>query len=1432
MKKSITRLILLLAFPLSGVFAQQPTNRLDALDLQQFELPNGEPGNHVQAIVQDRYGFMWFGSQYGLHRWDGNQFRTYLHDPNNPRSISSDYIECIMCASDGSLWIGTWGSGLNRYDPSTNRFTRYYANRREGLSDNAISAIAEDKDGFIWVGTMGGLDRLDPRTGDIVRYQNIPNDKRSLSCNQVRSLLVDSDGTLWVGTGFFFDGDDAGGLNRFRPETNDFDRFLSKKNDPTTLIHNEVRAIYEDKKGQLWVGTDGNGLHRMDKASGTFKRFKNEGDENSLSIPKGNANWRSQVTFLFEDKDGLIWIGNWAGGIKCYDPATGQARIYNTDGKKGSYLLENNAWAGFQSKDGVRWFSTASDGARVYRTAGKRGMFNAVYLPTKTDAVKSICEDGQRNLLISTQENLFGKLDSDQPNLLPEYQLEEEVALAGSEKIVKGASGKIWGMKANGGLVCYDPLRQQAKQFTHQKHDPTSLPAAPLRDILPDKKGNLWLATYGAGLVFFDGKSEQFTALRSKKGDPNSLPHDYTGKLFMDNDGALWVTGGGKDATKTPFFITRFAPASQQFTRYKINDVPEGSNFWQSPPAQDEQGFIWVCLDAGLLKLNPETGECGFFDQNRFGTKGGHLKGMTMDNDGRLWVLSDKLLAFDPVRETVFSYGGASGLSALPFEQDAIFKNEEGLVFVGGRSGLHFFDPRQLDSLNMTPPTVRITGFELLDADGPESRYDAAMGQLAPLKLKHDENVFTFSFSALDFNDPDLNRLEFKLENFDDDWRVAGQDLKATYVKVPPGTYQFRVRGANSYGVWGKETSVVVTISPPWWLTWWAWSLYAFLVAAAIFMAYRLLLNRRMERQETLRLKELDNAKNRLFANITHEFRTPLTIILGMAENGKMEIEKLKKLEIEHGTTTEDRTPISNFLISNFDLIERNGTNLLGLVNQMLELSKLENGAERLNLTQGDVVGYLKFVTNNFHSMATDKQLGLHFLSDLDELVMEYDAEKLQRVLSNLLSNALKFTPAGGNVYVTVNATRDLTNFENLSNLTIKVRDTGPGIPAEKLPKIFDRFFQGTESAQYQGSGIGLALTKEFVKLMGGDISARSRAGEGAEFVVALPIADCGLRIADWQALQAAPVSVEAKEDLVKEQIVDEELQVALSPLTILPIGENIEGVSPNENDLPLLLLIEDNPDVMTYLKTCLSSNYRVVSAVNGQEGVELATQQIPDLVVTDVMMPVMNGYEVCRFLKNDERTSHVPVIMLTAKVGFESRIEGLEQGADAYLAKPFHREELLLQIRNLLETRRRLQRHYRSVAGIGGEHFPLKLTKNPAPEMKESEDYFVRKVRRAVEAHLDDAEFNVEGLCKEIGMSHSHLHRKLSALTGCSATKFIRNIRLAKAKELLENPALTITSVAFDSGFNDPGYFGRVFKQEFGMTPVEWRDRLAGVEN
>ena len=462
------------------------------------------------------------------------------------------------------------------------------------------------------------------------------------------------------------------------------------------------------------------------------------------------------------------------------------------------------------------------------------------------------------------------------------------------------------------------------------------------------------------------------------------------------------------------------------------------------------------------------------------------------------------------------------------------------------------------------------------------------------------------------------------------------------------------------------------------------------------------------------------------------------------------------------------------------------------------------------------MVDFVKNQIEGLKTYANNKGIGLHFIPDAAHFDMEYDPEKLRQVLANVLSNAIKFTPRGGHVYVNMDA-NDRDPATTHPRLTLKIRDTGKGIPADALPHIFDRFYQvdGSSTRQGEGSGIGLSLTKEIVELMGGEIKVKSWEGTGTEFIIHLPIqknskwslVDTG--ISPNKQVAAAPAVLQ-----IEEAVADREFQ----PLSHLP----------EDNGLPTLLLIEDNPDVVAYLATCLQDQYTLLVGNDGQEGIEIAFDRIPDIIITDVMMPRKDGFEVSQILKNDQRTSHIPIIMLTAKADMESKLEGLEKGADAYLSKPFNKEELLLRLRKLLELRKRLQQHYQSVAGFVPATVPS--TKNGQAdtngETTEQEDYFVIKVRRSVENHLDDFDFNVEKLCRDVGMSHSQLHRKLTALTGLSATLFIRNIRLGKARELLQQqPPLSITAVAMDCGFNDPGYFGRVFKKEFGVTPMEWQE-------
>ena len=584
-----------------------------------------------------------------------------------------------------------------------------------------------------------------------------------------------------------------------------------------------------------------------------------------------------------------------------------------------------------------------------------------------------------------------------------------------------------------------------------------------------------------------------------------------------------------------------------------------------------------------------------------------------------------------------------------------------------------------------------------------------------------------------------------------------------------------------------------ITVLPPWWRTWWAYSIYALIIVMVIRAVFKFSVNRakltsqlNFEKLEANRVRELDTVKTHLYTNITHEFRTPLTVILGMAQ------QVLNK-------------PDENFGNS-MNMIIRNGKSLLKLVNELLDLSKLETGKMQLQLVNGDVINFLRYITESFQSLAEGQQKRLHFLSDMDLLFVAYDQEKLRQIVVNLLSNAIKFTPEKGNIYITVSK-NDLPGDESKLALILKIKDTGIGVPEDQWHTIFDRFYQldNSHTRAAGGTGIGLSLTRELVKLMQGDIAVKSPptgANMGSEFTVTLPMlkvsAQAGTVISDDEKESEYCAAAEA------------------SATTLLSSQENL---APSK---PLLLLVEDNADVVAYIASCLP-DYKLAVGRDGSEGFEIARETIPDLIITDVMMPFVDGFQLVKQLRCDEYTSHIPIIMLTAKADIESKMEGLQQGVDAYLEKPFYKEELLIRIKKLLEMRKNLQQYFLRKAGINNV-ITVDTIIEDAIAVNRVEDPFIKKVREAVEDNVTNADFTVEQLCKIVFMSHSQLHRKLDALTGCSPNKFIRVIRLNNARELLKNPAHSISTVAFNCGYNDPGYFTRVFKQEHGVTPQEWR--------
>ena len=646
------------------------------------------------------------------------------------------------------------------------------------------------------------------------------------------------------------------------------------------------------------------------------------------------------------------------------------------------------------------------------------------------------------------------------------------------------------------------------------------------------------------------------------------------------------------------------------------------------------------------------------------------------------------------------------------------------------------------------------------------------------ITLAHDQNDITLEYTGIYLHNSHKIQYQYFMEGVHEDWINVGTERIARFNNLNPGNYTFKVKSANADGVWNEKPLIVkIKILAPWWWTWWMKLIYGLVTIASLYGFYVFQLSKKLAEKETVRLQELDDVKTKMYTNITHEFRTPLSVIQGLAE------------QIEGNASTKEA-------------IQRNSFNLLNLVNQMLDLSKLEAGNLPLRMIQGDIITYLSYLTESFQSYAESKNIRLHFLPKIKEFYMDYDPDKLMKIMANLLSNAIKFTPEGGDVYVQVelpqkNLTTIIKPLEELTNkgkIVISVKDTGIGIPKDELPNIFDQFYQveDTNVRKYEGTGIGLAFARELVKILKGTIEVESELGKGTIFRVIMPIA------------QQAPFSIkDATEELMKA--------VTLKQNHTEKLADNFTP----STEIPLALIVEDNQDVKKYLRGCLLKEYQLAFAEDGQQGVDKALQLIPDIIISDVMMPEKDGYELCEILKKDIRTSHIPIVLLTAKADIDSKIFGLQKGADAYLAKPFNRAELLVRLAQLIQLRNGLQ-----------ERFGAALPPKEATDAKRAADQFkietafIQQTKKIILTHAREEHFDAAKLCQILGMSNSQFYRKLKAVVGKSPALYIRSIRLQKANELLHTTNKTISEIAFEVGFKEATYFSSCFSKEFGMSP------------
>jgi signal transduction histidine kinase/DNA-binding response OmpR family regulator/ligand-binding sensor domain-containing protein len=1365
-------LFLLLLFGAVNLQAQTPA-------VEEISIEQGLSQGFISDICQDSEGFMWFGTNSGLNRYDGYEFLVFKNDPYDPFSLPDNKVMAICEAGDFLFWISHSGAGL--LHRRTRRFYSIAQARQIPLYQ--VAKCRAENAHTVWLSLyQEGSWRLyrcswpkdaaarlpqEPFFSKEVRFERMYDDR----------VLTDFDlsadrKTLWLA---------ASGNQVFR------------KRLPTGPLEPVQMAVPRlEGSSLLALGNDAVGV--LDGRDRTFVQLapaRVESGAAPQSIPAAPGPRMRMLNFDVQRQ--LLWVGRhreaWGFDMRVLPDSISRA--------KALYVLPlpEDAICGYTDSNGIVWIGTDAKGilkfnphTRLFKNycAGQ-----SVFCPPLADR--------QGNIWISNLGNRqFNQVLNPATGLVRPYPIPELAAGKYESRGVVAPGGTLWLTAVDSDrlppqLIHYDPQTGEREVFRYP---------LPFYDALPvlffdAEKQIVWTA-YSKKLIRFDVRSRAFSVLELE-ALPDRLPWIHA--CAKTADGSLWLA--------YDVGLLRAKPGDGAFSFQLYRNDPSNrnslaGNYVKSLLVDPLDGMVlWIgTAGYGLCRYDLRAQRFSHYN-TRNGLSDDVVYGIVADTTGRapeatnLWLSTNKgLTRFNPAQETFRYFVKADGLQDNEFNTFASGAAPSGELMFGGVNGLTVFHPDALRQVSSLPAKALLTQLRvntrLLEPGTPDGLLGAGIEFSTSVTLAHDQNNLYLQFMATDMVQPKRNMFSYYLEGAESEWAHTGFGNSAQYLNLAPGSYRFVVKAANGEGIWNETPTVLnIRIRPPWYAAWWAYTVYAALLGAAVWWLYRFQLRRKLEQAETRRLKELDTLKSRLFTNITHEFRTPLTVILGMADQVKKNFYAAAADALEH----------------NVEMMKRNGQQLLKLINQMLDLAKLESGNMQLHLVQDDVAAFVKYIVESNQSYSGDKNVHIRFECDTGLLLMDFDREKLQALVSNLLSNAVKFSHPGGEVSVKLGQTLAA----GVPCMELSVQDHGIGIPEAQLKHVFDRFYQAdnSDTRTGEGTGIGLALVQELVKLMDGSIQVESREDMGTRFELRLPIRNEAARDV---AVFGAPES-------------------PASDRAAIPIPGTADA------DAPVLLLVEDNEDVRRYIVVCLSEQYRILEARNGLEGIEMALEHTPDLIVSDVMMPEKSGLELCETLKNDACTSHIPIVLLTAKTSIENRIAGLSRGADAYLAKPFHREELLLTVANLLQSRRAMQE--RLLATLREDQ---RGKTQPAAEIVAQdaealavlkvEHAFVQNLRRCVEEHISNSELSMDVLSRAMTMSYQNLHLKLKALTGLSPVQFIRLIRLQKAKTLLQSTRLSITDIAHEAGFADPKYFSRVFTEEFGMPPSSMREQPLNQQN
>lgn len=1328
----------------------------------------------------------------------------------------------------------------------------YKFSTEEGLSSNNIYSILEDREGFIWIATEEGLNKFD---GKNFSHFAINSGRYSLSHNRSQTMLIAPDGNIWVGT--------SDGLNIYDYKSDSIIK-VRKNTSPLKLVYNDITFLACGvDKFITWIGTYGDGVNYYDWKQ---KKFY------PLLIPKINKIPAPlYIMSLLEDDNKRLWIGTQNNGLYRFDLE---------DKKLNYYTLPDNAhFVRSIYQDSFRriWIGT-SRGCYTYNETTNN--IDLIQYPSelKTNSIGAIKEDHAGKIWIGTEQFLMNfSVRSFSQNQKFVYQLIKQresasgLSCSSINSLFADMDNNVWVGTAWGGVNMLKGTPAKFKLYKHEPDDPNSLPNSPITSLLPDQNGNLyigtmgtdktgicilniktgvtkaldinrifpgiiyqallidsqqnlWFGTYTDGLIKLDKGSRKYVQYLTDANNPKSIPGNDIRCLYESKDKTIWIgTNKGLAAVKNNnlkplklfnsktgircvkedvngmLWIGTYGSGVVSYNRDKSSVNLKPTIF--SPRVVNDilinGDSIWLATKGeGLLLYDRKLQKGKIFTESN-GLNSNYINSLARDMKGRIWFGSTKGISkLNPGTNEIENFSTQDGIQSREFSERAVAMLSTGELAFAGYSGLNIFNPLKVKTSDRCPSVIftkLLVSNEVITPTENKHRISPIKENISladKIELKYDQSVFTIEFVGINYNANQKIRYAYLLEGSDKKWNYLGTQNNVTFRNLQPGEYTFKVKASSPDAVWSDEniSSIKIVIYPPFWRTFWAYLIY-FIILGAIFyfvwmystVKIRSTNNLKIERAKRDKEEELHQEKLQFFTNISHEFRTPLTLIIGPLE------------KMQQDEPVEEKK-------AHLKLMLRNAKRLLGMVNQLLDFRKAERGQLKLKVQYQDLIHILTDILNSFQELKVQKNIQLEFIHEDETLWAWFDADFLSKSLFNLFSNAFKFTPNGGKIRLAMKLSKDLLNNRMAE---ISVTDNGKGISSEEIESIFERFFQGKDQINVPfGSGIGLHLTKHLIELHHGAIEAESIPNIKTTFKLILPI--------------------EKNAFLEDEFISDGEKNTNLHEIDInIELGESLnenhqEVEKSNTQKNKRILIVEDNEDIRQYISSILCLDYITEQAENGAEALEMIFEKEYDLIISDIMMPGLDGIELCKRLKSSIETDHIPIILLTAKSEIENKIQGLKMGADSYITKPFHPEHLSVRVAKLIELHELLKGRYSRKISLGDLQSPKTTSVSP-------DELFLQKAISILLDKMIETEFNGDSLANELGISRMGLHRKIKALTGQSTGEFIRNIRLKKACDLLSIPGKNISEVCYDVGFNSPSYFTTCFTEIYKITPSEY---------